>query len=301
MILASFGRSLELYFINGRPEGMLSARVFNWTGQVLKLPRTQLRDALLRPEASCTGIYILLGERAGVPLAYIGEGEEAGARIRDHDGRKDWWTEAVIVTTAGDELNKAHVKYLESRLVETARAVGTTPLENGNTPPRSSLSEAGVANMEEFLDTLFIVLPALGIDLFSDRRRPDVARLSSGLPPLPTFTLETRRHGITARAILKQGEFVVLQGSSARSDWVGEGSHDAGYAELHRKLVAAGVIVRREGGAAFSENWAFRSPSAAAAVVNGRPANGRLEWKLEGSRQTFGEWETAQLSQLASP
>ena len=27
------GRSLELYFIDGRPDGMLTAEVFNWTGQ----------------------------------------------------------------------------------------------------------------------------------------------------------------------------------------------------------------------------------------------------------------------------
>jgi hypothetical protein len=35
------GRSLELYFIDGHPEGMLTAEVFNWTGHVLKFPRAQ--------------------------------------------------------------------------------------------------------------------------------------------------------------------------------------------------------------------------------------------------------------------
>ena len=32
------GRSLELYFIDGRPDGMLTAEVFNWTGHVLSRP-----------------------------------------------------------------------------------------------------------------------------------------------------------------------------------------------------------------------------------------------------------------------
>lgn len=294
-----FGRSLELYFVDGRPEGLLTARVFNWTGQVLKVPRTQLRDALARPEAAYTGVYLLIGERDGLPLAYVGEGEEVAARIRDHDGRKDWWTTALMVTTAGDDLNKAHVKYLESRLVEQARLVGTMVLENGNTPPRSSLSEAGIANMEEFLDTLFIVFPALGIDMFTNKRRPDPAKITAVSPAIsPTFLLETRKNGVRATAILRDGEFVVLKGSLVRNTWVGAGVHDFGYAELHRKLVASGVIQQGASVGVFSDNWAFNSPSAAAAVVNGRPANGRLEWKVEGTVKTFGDWDTEQLAEV---
>ena len=64
------GRSLELYFIDDRPDGMLTAEVFNWTGHVLRSPRTRLAGALKRPEASRTGVYVLIGERDGEPLAY---------------------------------------------------------------------------------------------------------------------------------------------------------------------------------------------------------------------------------------
>jgi len=34
----SKGRSLERYFIEGKPDGMLTAEVFNWTGHVLFAP-----------------------------------------------------------------------------------------------------------------------------------------------------------------------------------------------------------------------------------------------------------------------
>ena len=202
---------------------------------------------------------------------------------------------ALIITTASDDLNKAHVKYLESRLVEQALKVGTVPLENGNTPPRSSLSEAGVANMDEFLDTPFIVFPALGLEIFTERRRPDPPSSIVVVASSPRFMLETKKNGVRALAELRGGEFVVLKGSSARNDWEGAGMHDFGYAELHRKLVASGVIQRGPLVATFTDNYAFASPSAAAAVVNGRPANGRLEWKIEGSKKTFGEWDREQL------
>ena len=79
------GRSLELYYIDGRPDGMLTAEMFNWTGHVLMTPRTQLSQALSRTEAGYAGVYLLLGEREAEPLLYVGEGEDISARIRTHD------------------------------------------------------------------------------------------------------------------------------------------------------------------------------------------------------------------------
>lgn len=294
----AFGRSIELYLVDGRPEGLLTAKVFNWTGQVLKVPRGLLRDALLRPEAGFTGIYVLIGERDGLAVAYIGEGEEVGARIRDHDGRKDWWTDALIVTTSANELNKAHVKYLESRLVEKARAVAAIGLDNGNTPPRSSLSEASIANMEEFLDTLFIVFPALGVDMFVTKRRVD-----PGKTPVPAkvearFWMENRKHSLRAQATLVDGEFVVLKGSQARTAWESTAQTGSGYDALHRKLVESGVLQIGPISALFVDNCAFSSPSAAAAVVNGRISNGRMDWKVEGGSKTYGDWDAEQLAQV---
>jgi hypothetical protein len=46
----------------------------------------------------------------------------------------------------------------------------------------------------------------------------------------------------------------------------------------------------------FDKSYAFRSPSAAAAIVNGRTANGTFEWKLVGTGETYKAWEAAQLA-----
>ena len=78
---AALGRSLELYYIDGRPDGMLTAELFNWTGHVLMVPRTQIATALKRPEAGHAGIYLLIGEQAREPLAYVGEGEDIRTRF----------------------------------------------------------------------------------------------------------------------------------------------------------------------------------------------------------------------------
>ena len=291
------GRSLELYFIDGKPDGMLTAEVFNWTGHVLMTPRTQIAQALKRPEASRTGVYLLFGERDDEPLAYVGEAEEIGKRLRDHAAAKDWWTSAVLVTTAGDSLHKAHVKFLESRLVETAREVGAVPLENGNTPPRPSLPEAHVANMEVFLDTLLMVLPAIRIDMFLSKKRSRKEIPSDeGLETKPVFELINRKHGIEATARLVDGEFVVQEGSAARSEWAGSTKEKTHYFKLFAELVEQGVLKEAGANRVFTTDYAFSSTSAAGAVVNGRSTRGPTEWKVKGSTKTYADWEAEQLS-----
>lgn len=291
----SNGRSLELHYINGQPDGMLTAEMFNWTGHVLMIPRTQLSQAFARAETGYAGVYLLLGEKDGEPLAYVGESEDIGSRIKSHDAAKDWWSIAVLITTAGNKLKKAHVRYLEARLIDEARAVGRTPLSNSTNPPRPSLSEADISKMEAFLDNIFIILPAVRVDLFIQRTRPAPKVAPSAKSPSAEFLLESKRHGLKAKAVLVDGEFVVEAGSLARRAWEGLGSERTSYGQLHQELQKEGVLEVQGAVCVFSKSYAFKSPSAAAAVVYGRPANGTLQWKTADGR-TYKEWEAQQLS-----
>lgn len=292
------GRSLELFFIDGKPDGMLTAEVFNWTGHVLMTPRTQIGEALRREEMTYAGVYLLFGEKDGEPLAYIGEAEDVSERIRNHDTRKDWWTSAVLVTSTANNLNKAHVKYLEARLVEEAKSIGKIELENARIPALPSLSEAARSNMEAFLDYLLMVLPALRIDAFVRSTRPTTAAVPQG-PAMavnsPVFELHNVANDLHAKAQLIDGDFVVLAGSSARRAWAGTGTEDSSYARLHAELVRNGILVEKGPQRVFGVNYAFKSPSAAAAVVNGRSANGTIEWKIQGQGKTYKQWEAETL------
>ena len=295
------GRSLELFFIDGRANGMLTAEVFNWTGHVLRIPRTQIKDGLARKEARYTGVYLLFGDKDGVPTAYVGEAEDMGERLRNHVAGKDWWDDAVLITAAGDALHKAHVKYLESRLVEIAKDVGATPLENGNVPTRSSLSEAGEANMESFLDTLLMVLPAIRVDAFLDKKRKVVDQPAESATEVAFFECKLPRQGISAQAVLRDGEIIVKAGSEARSSWIGDRQEKTHYFKLFDELCSNGTLLMHEAGKdvrIFSQDYAFTSPSAAAAVVAGRSANGRTAWIEKKSGQTYAEWEEAQLNKV---
>ena len=289
------GRSLELRYIDGQPDGMLTAELFNWTGHVLMAPRTQIKAMLARKEASYAGVYLL-----------VGEGEDIGERIRAHDVRKEWWTSAVLVTAAANKLNKAHARYLEAKLIAQARAIGRVPLDNATNPPLPGLSEADAAKMEAFLENLFVVLPAVGVDMFIQRSRPMVvadapaivgqpvqAASSVSSLPLARFTLQNRA-GLSAAAFLAEGEFVVEAGSSARKERVNP-SQGSSYALMHAELRRAHILEVDGERCRFTRNYAFRSPSAAAAIVIGRSANGTVEWKEAGTGIAYKEWEARHL------
>lgn len=291
------GRSLELYFVDGHPDGMLTAEVFNWTGHVLRIPRTQLAEGLARSEAKQTGVYLLLGEDEAGQLAYIGETENMAHRLSQHAREKDWWDQAVLVTTYGDALHKAHVKYLENNLVEAAVEAGSRRLENGNVPAGASLNEAATANMESFLETLHMVLPAIKIDLFQTGRRTLVTGIKESAQEIEKheFILRVPRHNIEARAFLINQEMVVQAGSQIRPEWVGDRKHNTHYWKIHNDLKRNGLIAPSDDGAVLTQPYAFTSPSAAAAVISGRAANGRTAWKTPGG-QTYADWEADRIA-----
>lgn len=293
-------RSLELFFIDGRPDGMLTAEVFNWTGHVLVTPRTKISDALKRKESHYTGVYLLLGEEGEENTVYIGEGENIASRIKSHDANKDWWTKCVLITSQANNLHKAHVQYLESRLVEEASHIGLATLENSTTPRVPSLSEAAKANMESFLDYLLMVLPAVRVDIFLQKARtfPD----TTITPTIDSFGVlfecQMKKENITATAILADGEFIVQKGSNARKEWVGDRTDKTYYWRLYDDLVERGILVSNGTNMVFSTNYVFSSTSAAGAVVNGRSTAGPVAWKVKGTGQTYKEWEADKLNSI---
>jgi len=294
------GRSIELFFVDGTPDGMVTAAIpFQWSGHVLVTQRTQLKEAISRPEAGRTGVYILVGDKDGRATAYIGETDELKKRLTQHASEKDWWDVAILITSGGEPLNKAHARYLEHRMLSDAREINKIALENGQGATASPLSEAARAHMEDFLENIYLVLPALRFDFLSEQTKDD-----SPAAPAPTksaavyFTFEVARHGVKARARWEDGKFIVEAGSLARGKWSSTAQH-ATYEELYGELVDQGVLQPQGSMRVFSRSYVFNSTSAAAAVVSGRPASGPKSWILEGTHQNYGDWEASQLQAVA--
>jgi hypothetical protein len=306
------GRTLKLFLVDGIPQGLLTAEIMNWTGHVITGSRGKLAELVQRPEARRAGVYLLAGPDTGTGVGtqiYLGETDDVATRLKLHNkpedkGGKDFWERVCIITSKDANLTKGHVKYLESRLITVAQAAGRCVLVNGTDPQYENLPEADRSDMEFFLEQIQTLLPVLGFDYLRAAPQAPAAKVFSdaavpqSVPPSPIFIGDIKKHGITARAQELEGEFVVMKGSKARLHWEGV---DSTYTLLFDELVKAGVLAPTPDGMhnEFTKSYAFSSPSAAAAVVVGRSANGRTHWVVEGSGKTYAEWQEEQVGQVA--
>ena len=304
----SLGRSLRLFLVDGTSNGLLTAEIMNWTGHVLTGPRSKLAELVQRPECGRTGVYFLVGPDPENNLrskVYIGESDDVAKRLKQHNraeasegtaGGKDFWEKVCLVTSKDQNLTKTHVKHLESLLIGIANNVGRCDLINGTAHDYGSLPESDRADMAFFLEQIRTVLPVLGFDFLRELSKPSAAASASPTTSVshsPRFNLEVPRYRLSAQGQEIDGEFFVLKGSKARPEWVGT---ERGYQGLFKQLVADGVLVA-EGGEhmVFRDDYAFSSPSAAAAVVCGRAANGRTSWVVEDTGLSYAAWQDQQL------
>jgi hypothetical protein len=261
--------SVRIFLPAGEPEGLRIVEKSNWTGQGLVFPRSLFAEARQRPELKRTGVYVLWGpgESGQLPRAYVGEGDGVLARLDQHAKNKDFWTHAAVFTSKDQNLNKAHVQYLEARLVKLASEAKRCELDNGNVPQLPALSEADAADAEGFLDDMLLCLPVVGVNLF------EKARAAAGRGR----DLLLKAKGIEARGIDSPEGFVVRAGSSAVKAEVP--SILPYLVELRRALVAKGVLVDAGETYRLAQDYTFNSPSTAAGVLLGRSSNGRVDWK----------------------
>lgn len=300
------GRSIRLFLVDGTPGGIITAEIMNWTGHVMTGPRSRLADLIQRPEAGRTGIYILSGtdpEGGYKPLVYVGETDNVGKRLAQHnkDEAKEFWEQTCVVTSKDHNLTKAHIRYLESRLIDIATKAGRAKLVNGTAPDYGLLPEADLADMEFFIEQLRTVLPVLGLDLLKEPVKAfptpvtTVGQSDTVVAEFPGFELISKKHELRAEAREIDGEFVVLAHSQAR---IGGGGH--GYIDLQQHLIDDGVLIQEATGhLRFLRDYGFGSPSAAAAVVLGQSSNGRKAWCVKGTKNTYAEWQDGLVAAVA--
>jgi hypothetical protein len=271
--------SLRIFVADGDPDGLRLVERSNWVGKAIVFPRALLPKIKQRAELNQTGVYLLLGPREDGEgeMLYIGEGDPVRPRLESHYAQKDFWNRAVCFVAAPGQLNKAHVQFLEANLVRLAKTAKRLPLDNGNHPAEPSLSEADCADMQVFLENMLGMLPVLGIHAF-EQAAPMAATVAQTV-------LTCRGKGVTASGYEATQGFVVRSGSQAVGASVPSmQQHVRGMFDLREELIGNGVLQRDGDHFLYAQDYVFSSPSTAAAVVLGRSANGRIEWKDAGGR-----------------
>ena len=270
--------TIKLFLPDGDAKGLRTAEISNWTGKALAAPRTEIDRLTDRDECEKAGVYVLTGSdpTTNAPLAYIGEAEVIRDRLKQHKG-KEFWVSAIVFVSKDENLTKAHVRYLENRLLTEAGRIGRFGLEQ-NQAGGSRLPESDREDMEVFFSRIRQLLPVLGSDLLTP------IGTTTHRPPVGG-TLHCRIKGAQATGQRTAEGFVVFQGSTAvLEDRPSAQQRHPFVVTLRRQLQADKTLVVKDGYLMFTKDAEFSSPSAAAAVVHGGGANGLTEWKAADGR-----------------
>lgn len=300
-------RSINIFLLDGDPNGIRVAQISMSTIQAMAFRRNQLRRVREAfPEIERPGVYILIGsdeQESGGHVGYIGESEGVGARLAHHNsnetGRdaKGFWTDTVVLISKDENLTKSHARYVEACLI---RSISNNPrwsIPNTKRPSEDAgkLPLQDRAAMDEFVDQTKTLVGALGWDLFREMRgRPvDAAQLPNEETLVPEgLRFFFRGEGFAAEMMLgPSGDFVILSGSKARVRTTA--TIPRGTIALRGMLIDKGVLSQVGDFIIFTSDYSFSSASAAAATVIGASANGRILWKLPDGR-TYAEWEENQ-------
>jgi hypothetical protein len=261
--------NINLFLVNGNPDGLRIATIGNWDGKAFGAPRSELKQLLIRKEMGWAGIYFLLGQndKTGDLTAYVGVAKLARNRLTGH-GEKDWTHVIVFVS---ENLHEGHVKHLEGFVLEEAKKIARYKVTNDKASG-SPLPEHECANMEVFLNKIRLLLPLLDCDILTPTRPKDETgqKLKGEIRNLVAYGQRTSKG------------FVVFAGSQAVKEYRGSASE---YMKVAReKLITEKKLVSRGNIYEFTKDCEFSTPTSAANPICGGYVNGLTFWKTEDGK-----------------
>ena len=279
----AYGKSIELFLANGTADSLITAELSNWNGKAIKIPRIEVSECK-RDDIKGAGIYFLFcKEDDDSDSVYIGEAENIQERLiqhlRDYSAEKEkyYWNTAVLFV--GRDLNKALIRYLENRLVETARASKRYLVLTKNTYRNTVMKESQIAAMEEFVDNIKVLISALGYKVLE----PMIQNGSASSHDNQALYLNVGN--ATATAMVTTEGFVLIAGSSVNEKITVKSlkmrrTQGAGMIKLRNKHLESGKVKDWK----TTEDILFSSSSAAADFVLGYSVSGPATWKDKSGR-----------------
>lgn len=274
----AYGKSIELFLVNGTADSLITAELSNWNGKAIKVPRIEIASCN-REDITQAGVYFLFcKEDDGSDSVYIGEAENVKERLmqhlRDYQSEKEkyYWNTAVIFV--GRDLNKALIRYLENRFVDIARNSKRYLVLTKNTYRNTVMKESQIAVMEEFIDNVKILINALGYKVLEPFVQAD----------LPNTLVDDEILSITSGSVNAKGRvtaegFVVFAGTTVNEKTSAK-SLSAGMQKQRQKLFDDGKVQNL----VTTEDILFSSSSAAADFILGYSVSGPKTWKASDGR-----------------
>lgn len=291
------GKNVNLFLMDGDATGRIKCSISNWTGVAYKIPRTELEKCKNRDELKWSGIYFLFGEdeETGDSLVYVGQagsrknGEGVLQRLFEHtkNPKKDYWSEAVVLTTSNNSFGPTEISFLEKSFCELAQNAKRYRVQNENSPNGGNITEEKKSEMEEFIEQASLLISTLGYRVFDAILAKTVEEGGDGLELFLNRTTKKSDKQLKAKCVRTKDGFTVMKGS------VIETIDSPGLDRLIAVKKARKEAKIDENGI-LQENVTFSSPSYAGIFVIGNSVNGQTEWKTKDGK-TLKDYDTERL------
>ena len=271
----TFNKTIQMCIFDGNPNGRIMCELSNWNGRVYKISRNDLSEFANRPDCEYTGVYFLFGkDEDNKDTVYVGEAEKMLVRLKQHLKDHNYWNDCIVVISKDNILNKAHVKYLENKFYTLAVDAKRSSVINNTVPTCSSISEFDESMLAEFIENAKLLVNTLGYKVFDKIDTSVVGNENNEV----IFHIVAAR-GADAKGLLVPDGFMVIKGSKIAKDTAP--SMASNLVNLRNKMLEKNIINQEF---VFVTDYMFTSPSLAAAIVMGRNANGRTEWKTTNGK-----------------
>ncbi len=283
--MSARAKTIQVFLPDGDPQSVRIAEVTQRLVQAIQVPRSVLSIAESRAELKQVGVYFLVGsvDEGSTPEVYIGESENCWIRLKQHHATKDWWTQAIVITSTSktNAFDKAQGRWLEWFATQQAQNVGRYKVINQCAAQEPHVNESVKADLFDHFDTLQTLVALLGYPLFRPAAAVSVVAGASDLvsdaASTEHFYCRTKK-GVFATGYPTTEGFVVLEGSRARMQttrsaektWVGK---------ARMRSIEDGALIPDGEMLLLTKDLAFNSPSSASALVLGRSSNGWTAWR----------------------
>lgn len=272
------GQNVNLFLLDGEVTGRIKCTLANWTGLVYKIPRSLLDESKEISALHQSAIYMLFGmDDNNEPLVYIGQAgirkNDDGVlqRLKEHDtdSSKDFWTEAVVLTTSNDSFGPTDLNFLENHYYRLIKEINRYKVFNENEPTLGNVTEEKISELLAYIEFSKLPIGLLGkkvltpIDELADSGRSEDEIIY-------TMTQNVGSEVVTGYAKETNEGFLLLKGSKV--------SHKTAQT-ISESLKLRRKTVKKDNDNCIMEDILFNSPSTAAMFLIGQTANGLILWK----------------------
>lgn len=263
------GKTISIYIPDSNPRGIKICDIQNSIVKAIYTPRSKLSEATFRNELKSPWIYFLIWDKNEVwkELVYIWEAETIIDRLKQHNARKDFWNYSICFISEKQNINKAHIKFLESYAYKEAKKINKCELENSVIPTQSALNEQEEDFALSFFDDVKILISTLGYSFFEENKKRKINTYVCKWKQAYA-TGEYNDDGFT---VFKWSKANLIEAKTAWW-WI---------LNIRKNLLKNWILLEKDWVLVFEEDYTFWSPSASAWVILARSANGWTEWKDE--------------------